>query len=83
MHFGNAAKYAEYLAAVEKSRDGKATEAERETATALVARLEQEKKENLSAQGTHGISCLFPLTFFVVPRFPRCSLAPSVEFPYC
>lgn len=52
MQFGNALKYEEYLAAKKIVGDKKASPREVAEASAVVARLDQEKAENMAANGT-------------------------------
>lgn len=52
MHFGSLIRYEEYTAAQRTSRDSKAPPDEVAKAKAVVARLEQEKKQNMAANGT-------------------------------
>lgn len=52
MQFGNAPKYEEYLAAQRTVGDKKASPREVADASAVVARLDQEKAENMAANGT-------------------------------
>lgn len=52
MHFGSVRKYEEYSAAKKTMGDYKASSDQVAEASAVVARLDQEKKENMAANGT-------------------------------
>ena len=69
MHFGNATNYATYLEAKKTSQDANATLAQQEEASAVVATMEKEKTERLSAQGEIFLSCLSPLMLFLWSMF--------------
>lgn len=72
MHFGSLDKFEEFNAAKKTIADENATQTEREEASALVATLERQMKERLSAQGMILFSCLSPSVTFLLllPDFP-------------